>query len=184
MDPLFPDPPGPAASPAAPAAGSSRASLPPDSTPVFIRRRSRGNSALAWLLAAVVVILLAAAAGLVSAWVVASLRAVPPPAVADATATPSPSETATASPADATATATSTLQPRRTPTPSPEITPEAEPFVHVVQRGESLSYIASLYGVELDDIVELNDIANPNRIQVGQELLIPGYGVRPTSAPG
>ena len=64
---------------------------------------------------------------------------------------------------------------------TPEVTPE--PFIHVVGRAESLRYIASLYGVTVEDILAINDIPNPNRIQVGQEILIPGYGVQPTQRP-
>jgi LysM repeat protein len=44
---------------------------------------------------------------------------------------------------------------------------------HVVQPGERLSGIAQLYGVSWLAIAELNDIADPNRIEAGQTLLIP-----------
>jgi spore germination protein len=56
--------------------------------------------------------------------------------------------------------------------------------VHVVGLDESLFYIATLYGVTVEEIIELNDIRNPDRIRVGRELLIPGHGVRPSDAPG
>lgn len=45
---------------------------------------------------------------------------------------------------------------------------------HTVQRGESLSEIARDLGVERSDLIELNELADPDRIQEGQELLIPG----------
>jgi LysM repeat protein len=128
-----------------------------------------------------VVLLLAASGGLVSAWVVATLRAVPAPALADVTPTPSP---AASSGAIASPTPVASEQPRHTPTPSPVATQEPPPFVHVVQRGEYLSYIADLYGVTVEEIVALNDIKNPNRIRPGQELLIPGYGLQPSPSPG
>lgn len=51
--------------------------------------------------------------------------------------------------------------------------PPADPGVHVVRAGETLLGIARLYGVELVRLVELNQIANPNLIFVGQRLLIP-----------
>jgi len=45
--------------------------------------------------------------------------------------------------------------------------------VHVVRRGETLSGIAYRYGVSMWDIARANGIANPNRIYVGQRLVIP-----------
>lgn len=44
---------------------------------------------------------------------------------------------------------------------------------HVVQAGESLSAIAQQYGVSVDDILALNGLSDPNKIMVGQQLLIP-----------
>ena len=69
-----------------------------------------------------------------------------------------------------------TIQPRRTPTPAPVVTPEPSPFPHTISRGESLTYIAGLYCTTVDAIQDLNGITNPNRIQVGQVILIPGGG--------
>jgi murein DD-endopeptidase MepM/ murein hydrolase activator NlpD len=60
--------------------------------------------------------------------------------------------------------------------PLVENTPlEAEqPFLHVVQRGETLFRIATSYGLTVNDLVRANDIADPTRIFAGQELLVPG----------
>ena len=44
---------------------------------------------------------------------------------------------------------------------------------HVVQAGESLSKIASAYGVKLDVIMAENGLTNANSIRVGQKLFIP-----------
>ena len=44
---------------------------------------------------------------------------------------------------------------------------------HVVQAGESLSKIASAYGVKLDVIMTENGLTNANSIRVGQKLFIP-----------
>ncbi len=44
---------------------------------------------------------------------------------------------------------------------------------HVVRKGETLSAIASEYSVTVADIVEANDLANPDFIWVGQRLRIP-----------
>ncbi len=46
-------------------------------------------------------------------------------------------------------------------------------FTHVVKRGETLASIAARYGVTVQEIAAANDIANPNLIEVGQELFIP-----------
>lgn len=44
---------------------------------------------------------------------------------------------------------------------------------HVVQKGETLSAIASKYGVTPEAIVRANNLNNPNAIQIGQKLTIP-----------
>lgn len=44
---------------------------------------------------------------------------------------------------------------------------------HVVQRGETLATIAARYGRAVAQIVAANGILNPNRIDVGQVLIIP-----------
>jgi LysM repeat protein len=78
--------------------------------------------------------------------------------------------------------------PLATPTlvPSPAFTPTALPALspsptsslpaprqHVVQRGETLFQIARRYGVPLDKLIAANGITNPDRIEVGQVLIIP-----------
>ena len=145
-------------------------------------RQRRGNW-LPWLIGAAIVIGLAVAGGLLTAWIVANFRAVPPPAAGDGSPRPTagatPGPTATQAPPSTVV----TERPRFTPSPAPVVTAEPEPFVHVVERGESLTRIAEFYSVDVDDVIALNDIRNPNRIHVGQELLIPGYGIRPSPEP-
>ena len=48
----------------------------------------------------------------------------------------------------------------------------AAPVIHVVQRGEYLGQIATLYGVSVEEILAANNITNPNTIYPGQELQI------------
>ena len=48
--------------------------------------------------------------------------------------------------------------------------------VHVVQEGDTLSEIAKQYGVTVEAIQEVNAISDPKRLQIGQELIIPGGG--------
>jgi LysM repeat protein len=59
------------------------------------------------------------------------------------------------------------------PTAEPQITVVGGGRVHTVQSGETLGAIARQYGVTVDDIVQANNLANPNVLAVGQELKIP-----------
>lgn len=43
---------------------------------------------------------------------------------------------------------------------------------HVVQRGETLWEISRRYGVSVDYLVQLNELRDPNRLVVGQKLVI------------
>ncbi len=49
--------------------------------------------------------------------------------------------------------------------------------VHVVEQGQELGLIAKLYNVSLQDIINLNQLDNPDLLYVGQELTIPAAGV-------
>ncbi len=83
------------------------------------------------------------------------------------------------------------IQPTAPPTPLPVYvgTPTADPahpveatreeatFIHTVTSGESLGYIAQLYGIDLDELLALNQIAVNEFLQVGQELQIPDQPV-------
>jgi LysM repeat protein len=44
---------------------------------------------------------------------------------------------------------------------------------HTVIAGETLSAIAAAYRVKSTDIIQLNNISNPNALRVGQKLVIP-----------
>ena len=46
-------------------------------------------------------------------------------------------------------------------------------FVHVVERGETLSEIAYLYKLDFTKLALYNNLSNPNAIKPGQHLLIP-----------
>jgi lipoprotein-anchoring transpeptidase ErfK/SrfK len=54
--------------------------------------------------------------------------------------------------------------------------------VHVVEPGQELLLIARMYGVDINDIVALNDLANPNLLYIGQELTIPAQSIYMPSA--
>jgi len=56
--------------------------------------------------------------------------------------------------------------------------------VVVVRRGDTLSQIAVTQGVSVADLMRLNGIVNPNRIQVGQRILVAVAAQSGSSAPG
>jgi LysM repeat protein len=59
--------------------------------------------------------------------------------------------------------------------------------VYVVRSGDNLSSIARQFNTTVGTLVQLNGIANPNRINVGQQIALPGStggpDVVPTSPP-
>ncbi|MCP4416054.1 MAG: LysM peptidoglycan-binding domain-containing protein [Chloroflexi bacterium] len=62
-----------------------------------------------------------------------------------------------------------------TPEPkNPEDFPTAVPAqTHTVQVGETLTAIAQRYSITVQAIVTANNIPNPDRVNVGTQLLIP-----------
>ncbi|MBE2198557.1 MAG: lamin tail domain-containing protein [Anaerolinea sp.] len=86
---------------------------------------------------------------------------------------------ATPFPAVATAEAAAAAIPEVTEAPAPD---PNEPLVHTVQAGDTLMNISQFYDVALDDIITANNIANPNILSVGQQLVIPVGGI-PTATP-
>ena len=48
--------------------------------------------------------------------------------------------------------------------------------VHIVQPGQTTYRIAQSYGIPYEDIVEANELPNPERLVVGQTLVIPNVG--------
>lgn len=71
------------------------------------------------------------------------------------------------------------------PVPAPQPQPYVEPQVqssgttYIVRSGDTLSGIANMYGTTYQHLAEINGIANPNLINVGQEIRIDGTA--PTS---
>jgi LysM repeat protein len=51
-------------------------------------------------------------------------------------------------------------------------------WTYVVERGDTLLEIARWYGVSLDELVHLNRLRDPDRIEVGQRLVIPVNAAR------
>ncbi|MBI5668194.1 MAG: LysM peptidoglycan-binding domain-containing protein [Chloroflexi bacterium] len=96
-----------------------------------------------------------------------------PPATADAAAAASPTGVP---PGAETPIASSD------PSPSSPVSPPGS-RLHAVKPGENLYQIAQLYGVSVDAVIAANGISTPDRILVGQTLVIPGgQGIVPTVA--
>jgi LysM repeat protein len=80
-------------------------------------------------------------------------------------------------PSTATSTPTITATPTHTGTPLPTAThtptPTATPLTHIIESGETLYYLADLYGVSIHEIMTLNSISEDDTLSVGQALRIP-----------
>jgi LysM repeat protein len=153
------------------------------------------------ILAAVALLVAAAVIGGVSAAVEGDLSVGRPPSTGEvaastatspatvASSTPSaPAAVAvpTAAPANPVATPVPTASPTPVPTPTPApATPVAYPgltacaatpdcYVYVVKRGDTLTRIATRYGLTIDEILARNPtITDPSQIVRGQEIQLP-----------
>ncbi len=66
--------------------------------------------------------------------------------------------------------------PLLTPTPDDPHTKPAlrtEPEEYIVQPGDTLGIIAQRYGVSLEEIIEVNELKNPNVLEIGQLVMVP-----------
>jgi murein DD-endopeptidase MepM/ murein hydrolase activator NlpD len=52
----------------------------------------------------------------------------------------------------------------------------AQDGVHIIQKGETLYSIARSYGADVQDLLKLNGITDPRKVQAGQRIRIPGGG--------
>jgi len=73
------------------------------------------------------------------------------------------------------------------PTPGPPVTepplaPTPEMLPYIVQEGDTLSEIAQRYGVDLDELIAVNNLQDPNNLSIGQQLWIP-VPLEPTATP-
>jgi hypothetical protein len=84
-------------------------------------------------------------------------------------ATPTPTPVPTPSP-----TATPAATPEPVEVPPPQATEEPSPTeTYVVQVDDSLSDIAAEYETTVDELLRLNDLAQPNLLYAGQAILVP-----------
>ena len=76
-----------------------------------------------------------------------------------------------------------------TPSATPEPTFTPTPVIYAIKEGDTLIPIARQFGVTVQEIVEANGIADPRRLRIGQEIIIPvrvdesGPTVVPTPTP-
>jgi uncharacterized protein YkwD len=63
--------------------------------------------------------------------------------------------------------------PTATPTPRFSPTPTPEPVLHVIEAGDTLMDLAVFYDTSIEVIMLANEVSDPRRLQVGQEILIP-----------
>lgn len=68
--------------------------------------------------------------------------------------------------------------PARNNASRPAAAPSGDGIRHSVKAGETPGGIASQYGVTIDELMRANNISDPRRMQIGQELIIPGTGSR------
>lgn len=87
--------------------------------------------------------------------------------VLEATPTPEPAPTSVA--------------PTVAPTATPEVAaPPASQETYTIQRGDTLTQVAARFGTTVAALSQLNGIANPSQIYVGQKLRLTGSAPAPT----
>ncbi|MCA9961502.1 MAG: LysM peptidoglycan-binding domain-containing protein, partial [Anaerolineales bacterium] len=63
------------------------------------------------------------------------------------------------------------------PTPDPPhqaVSGDSQPYItHYVNAGETLGYIAQLYGSSIEELQTVNQLQNSDWVQVGQQILVP-----------
>ena len=73
-------------------------------------------------------------------------------------------------------------RPRAPAWPRPS-SPAPTPVVYVIKKGDTLSKVANRFDVELEDLLAANpDIKDPNKISLGQEIIIPSASAAPPAA--
>ena len=106
-------------------------------------------------------------------WIAEQRRPKPEELVVPATPAPAVILIATPTSGDAQTAPESGSSPPATPTEVAAPPAPGETEIYTVKAGDSLSAIAARYGVSLNRLLEINDLADPNLVYVGQRLTIP-----------
>ena len=71
------------------------------------------------------------------------------------------------------------------PSASPTAIPAPTPQIYIVKQGDTMSKIAKKLGVTLDDLLAANKttIPNPDKIKIGDQVIVPSAQAAPTAAP-
>ena len=67
--------------------------------------------------------------------------------------------------------------------PSPPVPDSGADSPYVVRPGDTLSSIGAFHGVSVAELAYMNDLDDPNRLEVGQHLLLPRGGAAHVSTP-
>jgi len=67
------------------------------------------------------------------------------------------------------------FQPPKPVAPAPSMREPVDIEWYTIKRGDSLSKIANRFGVSTRELIELNDIQNPDVILEGQQILLPSH---------
>ncbi len=101
-----------------------------------------------------------------------------------APATPQPTASPTPAPPASPTPGSEALIPTHTPTlPPPTHTPTAVSIFYEVQPGDVPLAIAALFDISADDLLTANDISDPTKLQIGQQLLVPVTATPSPTAP-
>ncbi|MDE0077744.1 MAG: LysM peptidoglycan-binding domain-containing protein [Caldilineaceae bacterium] len=106
-------------------------------------------------------------------WIAEQRRPKPEELVVPATPAPAVVLIATPTSGDAQTVPESGSSPPATPTEAAALPEPGETEIYTVKAGDSLSAIAARYGVSPNKLMEINDLADPNLVYVGQRLTIP-----------
>jgi hypothetical protein len=75
-------------------------------------------------------------------------------------------------------------RPAATAVSSPTVPPAPTPQVYVIKQGDNLLKVAKTFGLTLDELLAANpQITNPNKIGLGQEIVIPAPGSGSSAKP-
>ena len=84
---------------------------------------------------------------------------------------------------DATTTTSATTTPATTAAAVATTAAPEQPTAYVIQPGDSLGGIASAFGLTADELAEYNNLEDPDRISIGQQLLIPPGATSTSTTP-